>query len=162
MPGNIFRRGTGAVVLAAVLASCSEGGSPDQESPPVATAAGIVVVSFEEPSSPVVGYIDPTSGRYSQGATLNISPQSFGAGDRGTIRLAPDWSRYAVSRQVGDIAHAGWVDPQAKFTDVAAQPPPPGGAVAFDAIGFDGMGNFFYRLTGQDQSAIYQMPNGQA
>ena len=120
------------------------------------------MVSFEEPSSPVVGYIDPTSGRYSQGATLNISPQSFSPTDRGTVRLAPDWSRYAVTRSIGDVAHAGWVDPQAKFIDVNAQTPVPGeGSVSFDAIGFDGMGNFFYRMTQNDQSTIYKLPNGQ-
>lgn len=161
MPGNILCRATAAFVVAAVLASCSEGAPPVQESSPLSTAAGIVVVSFEDPSSPVVGFIDPTSGRYSQGATLNISPQSFGVADRGNVRLAPDWSRYAVTRQIGDIAHAGWVDPQAKFTDVTAESPPPGGATGFDAIGFDGIGNFFYRASNQDQSTIYEVPNGQ-
>jgi hypothetical protein len=156
--------GRRAVVLAvsAVVAGCAQSSSPGPETPPPATPAGIVVVSFEEPSSPVVGVIDPTSGRYSQGATLNISPQTFGVADRGTAKLAPDWSRYAVTRQVGDVPHAGWVDPQAKFTDVNAQTPVPGeGSVSFDAIGFDGMGNFFYRMTQNDQSTIYKLPNGQ-
>src|SRR3954464_7078294 len=127
-----------AVVLAAsaLLGGCSQSSPPVQDSPPLATPAGIVVVSFEEPSSPVVGFIDPTSGRYSQGATLNISPQTFGVADRGTVSLAPDWSRYAVSRQVGAVTRAGWVDAQFKFTDVSG--PPPDGATGSDAIGFDG------------------------
>ncbi len=114
--------GRWAVVVAVLLAlaGCSRSAPsfPGPSSP--RPAGGIVVVSFEEPSSPVVGFIDPSSGRYSQGATLNISPQSFGPADSGDIKLAPDWSRYAVSRPVGGATHAGWVDAQAKFVDVTA------------------------------------------
>jgi hypothetical protein len=152
--------GRRAVVLlaAAVLAGCSDNGSTVETSAPPAGAVGIVVVSFEEASSPVVGFIDPGSGRYLQGATLNIAPQSFTIADRGSVRIAPDWSRYAVTRQVGAVNHAGWVDPQAKFTDATGHTTPAGSA---DAIGFDGMGNFFYRVAANDQSKIYQVPTGQ-
>jgi hypothetical protein len=67
------------------------------------------------------------------------------------VRLAPDWSRYAVSRDVEGLRRAGWVDAQTKFTDVAAG----------EAIGFDAMGNFFYRVMQDDQSLVYRLPNGQ-
>lgn len=152
-----------ALSAVALLAACSHGGPAVPNPAPPLGGAGIVVVSAEEPSSPVVGFIDPSSGRYSQGATLNIAPQTFDPADRGSVRLAPDWSRYAVTRAVGDASHAGWVDRQAKFTDVTIQAPPSAGATPrFDAIGFDGMGNYFYRMTAHGQSTVFQVPNGQS
>jgi hypothetical protein len=149
------------VFASALLTGCAQSAPPVEDTQAPARGSGIVVVSFEEPSSPVVGFIDPTTGRYSQGATLNISPQSFVPADRGSVRFSPDWQRYAVTRTVDDRLHAGWVDPQSKFTDVNANAPA-AGDVAFDAIGFDGMGNFYYRKTENEQTSLYQVTEGQS
>ena len=152
MSARTMSRRAAAMTVTALLVSCSQGGPPISTPPSPPVASGIVVVSVEDAASPVIGFIDPSSGNYTQGPTLNVSPQSFGVSDGGDIRLAPDWSRYAVTRQVGDVGHAGWVDRHGKFTDVN---------VASDAIGFDGLGNFFYRVEENDQSSIYVLPNGQ-
>jgi hypothetical protein len=146
------------VSAATLLVGCNQSGPsvPAEPSSVAPGVAGIVVVSFEEPSSPVVGFIDPSTGRYVHGATLNIAPQSFAARDRGSIAMAPDWSRFAVTRPVDGMPHAGWVDPQSKFTDVTSSP---NGTTT--AIGFDGMGNFFYRTTTGGASSIIAVPNGQ-
>jgi len=156
-PAPTLGRRAVALGVAALLVGCSNSGPGATGENPAPPPSGIVVVSFEEPSSPVVGFIDPSSGRYLQGATLNIAPRSFGPADRRSIRLAPDWSRFAISRQVGDVLHAGWVDPQARFTDVTESA---SGSTSFEALGFDAMGNFFYRADG-DRAAIFRVPSGQ-
>jgi hypothetical protein len=155
---NLFaRRAVVALAASALLAGCSPSAPtvPSAQTPP--PGSGIVVVSYAEPSSPVVGFIDPSTGRFMQGATLNISPQSFIPTDRGSVRLSPDWQRYAVTRTVGANSHAGWVDPQSKFTDVTAA-----GPGDFDAVGFDGMGNFFYRKTEKGTATLYKVLQGQS
>ncbi|MGV0792896.1 hypothetical protein [Mycolicibacterium sp. XJ1819] len=127
-----------ATVVSVVLAGCSQSAPPVPTTTPTPSGSGIVVVAVEDPASPVVGFIDPSSGKYSHAATLNVSPESFSVANPGDIRLAPDWSRYAVTREVDGAKRAGWVDPESNFTDVD------GG----EAIGFDGLGNFFYRGSG--------------
>src|SRR5689334_16040078 len=73
-----------ALSAVALLAACSHRGPAVPSPAPPLAGAGIVVVAAEEPSSPVIGFIDPSSGRYTQGATLNIAPQTFDPADRGT------------------------------------------------------------------------------
>lgn len=136
-----------AAVIAGAAAGCSRSAPPVPPATPPPSMSGIVVVSVEDPASPVIGYIDPSSGKYSQGATLNVAPESFSVVNAGDIRLAPDWSRYAVTREVDGAARAGWVDAESRFTDVGAG----------EAIGFDGLGNFFYR----DVYGIVQVRAGQ-
>jgi hypothetical protein len=113
--------------------------------------SGILTVDTSKNNQRTYGFIDPTSGQYSQVAQFNI-PSSSGGIPYINIAASPDLTKFALSETVNGQQQAGWIDTQGKFTSVtsAAAPGPFGGvAPTYIAIGFDGAGNFYYREQSQ-------------
>ncbi len=125
--------------------------------------AGIVVQNYtangiSADGLTTVGYVDPTTGQYSQIAQYRIgTPQ--GSPAEQAVLYSPDLLRYASTRGDG---HAGWTDSNGVFTDVTADAPTqvPFGAEArvYRAVGFDAAGNYFYT---DDAGAVYELASGQ-
>jgi hypothetical protein len=117
--------------------------------------SGILAVDTSKNNQRTYGFIDPTSGQYSQVAQFNIPSSSQGIPYL-AIAASPDLTKFALSEQVNGQVAAGWIDTQGNFTNVT----PAAGSGAFSgvpplytAVGFDGAGNFYYRE--QSQGSLY-------
>lgn len=125
--------------------------------------------SYATKTKPVIGYIDPSTGRYSEFASFNLLNDTVNDAQRLDIKLSPDFTRYAVTRQVSGgsgahVYHAGWVDLDGNFVDVNADSPInpgpfDGQPATFEVIGFDGEGNLYYRMLSPDNVA-FKLLNG--
>lgn len=123
-----------------------------------------MVQSQIEGSEPAIGVIDPTTGAYAEIATFDLPSVTSGLSNsfpRNVVQMAPDYQRLAITTREG----AGWMDRLGKFTNVntEAAPGPFGGTAAtFEAIGFNGRGDFFYERSDADSGrVVYRLPFGQ-
>lgn len=129
--------------------------------PPHATS-GILALFAESPKS-TYGYIDPSSGQYSEAAsfkTVDVQVTSYEA-----LAASPDLTKLAVSKDVDGHRSVGWIDTDGQFTNVTpyVDPGPFGGrAPTYTPIGFDGAGNFFYQQNAQGlpHPLIFELPAG--
>ncbi len=117
--------------------------------------SGILAVDTSRNNQRTYGFIDPTSGQYSQAAQFNIPSSSQGIPDI-NIAASPDLTKFAISELVNGEEVAGWIDTQGNFTNVT--PPVASGAFggnppSYIAVGFDGKGNFYYRE--QSQASLH-------
>jgi hypothetical protein len=129
-------------------ASSTAAPSPTTSAP---VTSGILAVDTSKNNQRTYGFIDPTSGQYSQVAQFNIPTASQGIPYL-AIAASPDLTKFALSEQVGGEVVAGWIDTQGNFTNVS----PAGSSGAFSgtpplytAVGFDGAGNYYYREQSQ-------------
>jgi hypothetical protein len=113
--------------------------------------SGILAVDTSKSNQRTYGFIDPTSGQYSQVAQFNIPNNSQGI-PYIEIAASPDLTKFAMSELVNGQEVAGWIDTQGNFNNVS----PPAGSGGFSgvppsyiAVGFDGTGNFYYREQSQ-------------
>lgn len=144
----------------ATNAAPNETGSASSTAAPSPTSSaqvtsGILAVDTSKNNQRTYGFIDPTSGQYSQVAQFNIPNNSQGVPYL-AIAASPDLTKFALSELVNGQEVAGWIDTQGNFTNVT----PPAGPGAFSgtppsyiAVGFDGTGNFYYRE--QSQGSLY-------
>ncbi|MFF0284358.1 hypothetical protein ACFYSW_29120 [Rhodococcus aetherivorans] len=113
-------------------------------------------------STITIGFVDPASGNYSRFKTFTVGTDwsKLGAYDVG---FSPDLSKYAITRPIDGVKHAGWMDDQGNFTDVNAAEvrDPFGGYQNNLAVGFDGFGNFYYeKFAEKGGSGLYKVPPG--
>ncbi|MGH3967827.1 MAG: DUF2510 domain-containing protein, partial [Mycobacterium sp.] len=143
-------------------------------SPPTGGAtSGILTLTVSSEGAPnsehiKFGFIDPSSGEYSEAASFNCG-NDYGCTPLWSTALAasPDLKRLAITKQVSGqgagLFHAGWIDTGGKFTDVtvaAADPGPFGGDLpSYKSIGFDGSGNLYYSSRAP-LGDIYKLPAG--
>jgi hypothetical protein len=113
--------------------------------------SGILTVDTSKNNQRTYGFIDPTSGQYSQVALFNIPTNSQGIPYL-SVAASPDLTKFAMSELVEGQEVAGWIDTQGNFTNVT--PPAASGAFSgvppsYIAVGFDGAGSFYYREQSQ-------------
>lgn len=115
---------------------------------PVQTVRSGLVVETRNDQRVTIGFVDPQTGNYSKHAVFeNVDfYKDETLLDSHDIRLAPDLLRYAVTRKNSNTV--GWVNEDGSFTDVTPEGVPSGPfdgpAPAYQAIGFDGAGNFYF------------------
>ncbi len=137
---------------------------------PSATAAGIIVLTSTN-SSCTVNSVDPSSGAMTAVATFPVS--SAGTNCRDSQPEAPlvyssNFDRLAMTKGVDDGARAGWITPGGDFVQVGPSSATPdfGDKTRINAIGFDKLDNFYYRvdvgieLSGNEHSEYYRTPAG--
>lgn len=132
------------------------GGPANSPTPQGHVTSGILTVDTSKGNyERTYGFIDPTSGQYSEVAKFNL-PQSSQGVPHPNLAASPDLTKFAIVETVDGQQHAGWIDTQGTFTSVtpAASPGAFGGVPpTYNVIGFDGKGNFYYREN--SQGAIY-------
>lgn len=108
-----------------------------------------------------IGLIDPDTGVYSARVTFDVTnwQRALPSVDLG---LSPDFTKFAVTMGVGKQLHAGWVDTTGKFTDVNLGETLDDfeGVEAFEAVGFDQSGDFFYIKQTNTNKDVYKVPAG--
>jgi hypothetical protein len=110
------------------------------------------------------GFIDPSSGQYSEVASFNIPNDSQGT-PFAAIAASPDFTKYSFTRVVNGEPTAGWLDSAGNFAAVspAVAPGAFGGIPPnFTAIGFDGSGNFYYKSESRNDmyAQVYKLAAG--
>ncbi|WP_327145371.1 hypothetical protein [Nocardia sp. NBC_01327] len=109
------------------------------------------------------GFIDPSSGKYSQVASFDVSACSNTCDSGNVLSASPDLKRFAFTKKVDGHDSAGWIDAGGTFTNVtpaAALGPFGGTQPDFESIGFDGAGNFYYRQPATPVDNYYEIPAG--
>jgi hypothetical protein len=137
-------------------------GSPSaQVAPPSQSPRSGILALTSAPTKKTYGFIDPSSGQYSEVVTFNI-PSDGGTQAFENVAASPDLTKYAFTKKVSDDkpAAAGWLDSAGKFTAATPSVTPGafgGNSPEYTAIGFDGAGNFYYRLKFGD---VYKLAAG--
>jgi hypothetical protein len=127
----------------------------DSPSPDTVTS-GILALSSVG-NKRIYGFIDPHSGQYSEAVTFTIpSTGSVQGSTSPRLAASPDLTKLAVSSMANGQLMAGWIDSSGQFTAVTAAAD--GGAFggtapSYTAIGFDGVGNYYYKKN--SQGAMY-------
>ncbi|NUS43097.1 MAG: hypothetical protein HOQ24_05340 [Mycobacteriaceae bacterium] len=108
-----------------------------------------------------IGFLNPDTGEFRAVREFNVD------GWQGELNielaLAPNLDRVAITKMVGGMRHAGWVDVDGRFTDVNPQekPDPFGEPHGFNAIGFGRNGDFYYERINDDLlHNIYRLAAG--
>lgn len=116
----------------------------------VPRATSGILALFAESSKWTYGYIDPSSGQFSEAAsfkTVGVQVTSYDP-----LAASPDLTKLAVTKDVDGHRGVGWIDTDGQFTNVTphVDPGPFGGnGPSYTPIGFDGAGNFFYQQNEQ-------------
>ncbi len=150
-PGQASRAGT-AGPGAGAPSSGSGGG----------TSKSGILVATDGSTNRSYGFIDPSSGKYSEVASFNS-----GNGEQmadASVAVSPDFTKLAVDKIVDGQRSAGWIDTSGKFTNVT--PKVDTGAFGgnppdFWSTGFDAAGNFYYaEYTGSGPLDEYKLAPG--
>lgn len=135
-------------------------GAPGAPSPG-GVKSGILTMTNDISKGRTYGFIDPSSGKYSEVASFS-DPWTPGEDIRMDIAVSPDFTKLAVNG-VDSQPGIGWIDTSGKFTNVTPKVdtgPFGGSPPDFGAIGFDGAGNFFYYKTSSTGIEAYKLAPG--
>ncbi len=114
----------------------------------------------------IYGFIDPSSGRYSEAVTFTIPANAAANGTPfAALAASPDLTKFAVTPMVNGHNEAGWIDAGGQFTAVTQAPSPGpfgGTAPVYASVGFDGAGNFYYKQNSQGSmyTDVYKVAAG--
>ncbi|MGV9834296.1 hypothetical protein ACWDUL_08885 [Nocardia niigatensis] len=109
-----------------------------------------------------IGFLDPKTGQYQKVREFDISGWT-GYFYNYELVFSPTLDRYAMSKTVDGIGHAGWVDANGRFTDVTAgqKAGPFEESFSFDSIGFGRNGDFYYsRVSSERKYDVYRLSAG--
>jgi hypothetical protein len=130
-------------------------GAPPQ-APSGGARSGILVTKGGKGSDTTYGFLDPSSGKYSEVASFHYVNMALAIGEPA---VSPDFTKVAVLNQ-GKI---GWVDTSGKFTDVTPTVDPGafgGNPPSYEVVGFDEAGSFYYIKTTSQGMETYKLPAG--
>jgi hypothetical protein len=146
--------------------SNGSGGSSSSSSGAQPPMSGILVESGDGWDNAIFGYVDPTTGKYTQISAFKVAMPEF---DDNVLELSPDLTKFAVKKTDNSATSAtqrvGWIDTSGNFTDVTpAAPPstdfPQSAPPTYDAPVFDGAGNFYYFSREDGTEHLYKLPPG--
>jgi hypothetical protein len=132
---------------------------------PVKVTSGILALSWLG-NKWIYGFIDPNSGQYSEAVTFTVPANATAQGiPFRALAGSPDLTKFAVTSMVNGQTMAGWIDSGGHFTAVTTAAA--GGAFggippSYTAIGFDGAGNFYYKMNSQGAmyTEVYEVSAG--
>lgn len=173
----------------ASLSSSNGGSSPDSaktsavatEAPSVQAASPTsaapakpthgIVVATEDAGVVEVGMIDPADGSYKVENTFEIGDFAKGPNEPSTDTalefhklVSPDRGRIMAQRNVNGDFHTGWITADGNFVDVTAatmgQRTDFSGPISSTGLGFDGKGNFYYKVVKDGATEVWALPAG--
>lgn len=130
-----------------------------------------IVVATEDTGVVEVGMIDPVDGSYEVENTFEIGDFAKGPNEPSTDTalefhklVSPDRSRIMAQRNVNGDFHTGWITADGKFIDVTAatmgQRTDFSGPISTAGLGFDGKGNFYYKVQKDGATEVWALPPG--
>jgi hypothetical protein len=146
--------------------SSGSGGSSSSSSGAQPPTSGILVESGDSWDTANFGYVDPTTGKYTQISAFKVGEPG---GDYEVLEVSPDLTKFAVKKTDNSATSAtqrvGWIDTSGRFTDVTPAAPAPtdfprSAAPTYDAPVFDGAGNFYYWSREDGTEHLYKLPPG--
>jgi hypothetical protein len=149
-------------------AEASGPGVPSNGTAAAGPKSGILVVTdgiTDTSSRRTYGFLDPSSGKYSEVASFNTGKAHGGDFIKGEVGVSPDFTKVAVTLQVKgqQQTSAGWIDTSGNFTSVTQEVSTGafgGNPPRISSVGFDGTGNFFYLEWGSTGMDVYKLAAG--
>jgi hypothetical protein len=147
--------------------STAQGPSSGSRSQAPKPTSGLLVESGGGGNTADFGFIDPTTGKYTEVASF---PNASAPGDADALELSPDLTKLAVIKTEGTTGassqmRAGWIDTSGNFTAVSPAAPPAADFARstppiYSRPVFDGAGNFYYLSQEGTTTHLYKLSAG--
>ncbi len=162
---HFFEKGSAQASRGGNGGSGSGAEAPSSGSAAQVPKSGILVASGNAWDEANFGYIDPTSGKYTQVSSFNVKLPD----DPDFLELSPDLTKLATIKSdssPNSVQRVGWIDTRGNFTAVSPAPPatadfPRSLPPTYQTPVFDGAGNFYYwALQGNNNAHLYKLAAG--